>query len=52
MDAFIIVANKDEKIIFTSESELETIRAIQLIWSADGDADLYKLVPRSSSEGK
>lgn len=44
-DEYIIVANKSDKVIFTTESQLEAIRMIKIIWDAEGDADLFKKVP-------
>ena len=43
-DEYIIISNKEEKIIFQTNRKLEAIKAIKMIWAADGDATLFKAV--------
>lgn len=43
-DLYIIVTNKEDKVIFHTSSQLEAIKTIRMIWAADGDADLFMKV--------
>lgn len=51
-DEYIIISNKEEKIIFQTNRQLEAIRTIQMIWAADGDATLFKAVAVAVGEDK